>query len=702
MRMHRALLGLAIALASVASAPADVLTWKELGPAPITSGPYVGRVSAIAASKTNANLYYVGGADGGVWKTTDGGVTWKNLTDAQPTSAVGAIALDPTNENVVYVGTGEANYANHSRYGLGLLKSTDGGATWTLLASSTFGGRCFSRIVVDPQTPTTLYAAITPAGGFPEKAAAKFHPLRNGAIGVFKSTDGGVTWTHLTNGLPAQAATDLAIHPTSPGTLYAAIGRPFGATENGIYKSTNFGASWTKLGGGLPTSNVGRIALAIAPNQPARLYTLIVNPCNAQGGNASTKGAWRSDDNGATWTSIPVGSIQATYGWYLCTVGVKPTNANVVVMGGLDLVRSTNSGSSFSTITTPHVDYHAIEWDAAGRLLIGDDGGVHRSTNDGSSWSSLNNGLGTIQFYAGLSIHPNDPLFLLGGTQDNGTNKRTTNTSNWTQVLGGDGGWTQINPFNPNIMFAEYQGTGNLFRSTNGGGSFNSSSSGINGGDRNCFLPPYEVDPTSSTRALYATHRVYESTNSGQSWTAVSGDVTGGAGAIRALAIAPSNGDVTYVATNDGRFLVSTDRARTFTLRLTTANTYPRVTREITVHPTKPEVVYWASWSFGSPHIRRSTDYGATWQTIDGDLPDVPVNVIAVDARPTVAVLYAGTDQGVYRSDNGGAHWYRYGKGLPHAPVIDMRLDTARNRLVVATQGRGAWSVGLLQTAPPG
>lgn len=665
----------------------------ELGPAPIGNGSYTGRVAAIACDPTNASRFYVGGADGGVWRTLDGGATWKPLTDFMPTTAIGALAVDPTNPQVIYAGSGEANYANHSRYGLGLYKSTDGGDTWSVLGAGTFAGRCFSKIVIDPSNTQVLYASITPAGGFPEKAAAKGHPQANGPIGVFKSTDGGVSWGQLTSGLPNQAATDLVINPTNPQILYAAIGRIFGATENGIYKTTNGGSSWTKLVGGLPTTTLGRISLGISASNPARLYALITNSCDAAGNNGSTKGAYRTSDNGTTWTSIPVGSMQATYGWYLSTVAVQPTNPDVVIMGGFDIKRSTDAGATWSTVTAPHVDNHALAWDASGNLLNGNDGGVYRSANLGTNWTALNSGLGTIQLYAGIATSPTDPFFILGGMQDNGCNRRSTNTKVWTQVINSDGGWCEIDQTTPTRVFASYQGTGSIFRSTNSGNSFSQVNSGITGGDRSAFFSPFLIDPANSQHMLYGTHRVYESTNGGTSWTAISPDVTAGSGAIRSIVMAPSNPLVVYVATNDGLVSCSTDGGHTFTQRISGNPGWPRITREICVDPTNDQIVYLAGSVFGVDQIRRSTDRGVTWATMDSDLPDVPVNVLAID--PRFKTLYAGTDDGLYRADMNGTHWTRFANAFPHAPVIDIKVEPQRSRLVVATQGRGVWSVQL-------
>ena len=681
-------------LAGLALASSD---WDELGPAPIINGDYTGRVSAVACSPTDPNRYFAGGADGGVWRTTDGGSSWTPLTDHMPTSAMGALALDPLNENIIYAGTGEANYANHSRYGLGLYKSTDGGESWLQLAENVFGGRCFSKMVINPLNSQIIYAAITRAGGFPELAAAKGHPGATGPLGLFRSDDGGSSWVQLTNGLPNLSATDVAMDPSDPQTLYAAIGRIFGHPDNGIYKSTDGGDSWSKLGGGLPPGTVGRISLAVAPSMPSRIYTLITRPSDAFGGGASVLGAYRSDDSGTSWTSIPVGSIQSTYGWYLSVVSVQPTDPDVVIMGGLSLRRSTNAGANWYTITPPHVDMHAIAWDADGRMVVGDDGGVHRTSNLGNNWTSHNNNLGVIQFYAGLSLHPTSDVTIFGGTQDNGSNRRNTDTMNWTQVFGGDGGWTQVDQSSPNRVFIEYQGTGNLYRSTNGGDGFSYVGNGISG--RNCFLPPFLIDPDNSQHMLYGTHRIYESLSGGTGWSALSDDLTDGAGAIRALAMAPSNPGVVYAATNDGNVLVSINGGEDFIQILDDVPGWPRVTREMFVHPDDPLTMYLAVAVFGEDQVRRTRDAGQSWEILDGDLPDVPVNVVAADVRYSTPVIYAGADDGVYRSADDGLSWHRYGNGLPRAAVIDMRLDVARARLIIGTQGRGVWSIPI---GPPG
>jgi photosystem II stability/assembly factor-like uncharacterized protein len=249
-----------------------------------------------------------------------------------------------------------------------------------------------------------------------------------------------------------------------------------------------------------------------------------------------------------------------------------------------------------------------------------------------------------------------------------------------------------VDPVTPTRTFAEYQGSGELFRSTDGGNNFSFAGSGINSGDRTCFLPPYLIDATNPSRMFYATQRIYRSLDGGANWSALSGDLTLGAGAIRSLALAPSDANVLYAATNDGKILASTNGGSSFQSVLTGVPGWPRTTREIFVDPTNAARAYLAVAYFGVAQIRRTIDGGQHWTDLDQSLPDVPVNVVAV-LPSTPEQIFAGTDDGLWFSPDGGQTWSRYGTGLPRAAVIDILLEPARHRVVVATQGRGAWEV---------
>lgn len=675
--------------------------WQELGPAPISTGN-TGRVSAIGVSRQNSNLYYVGGADGGVWKSQDGGNSWTPLTDHMPTTAIGAIAVDPENDQIVYAGTGEGNFANHSRYGLGLYKTTDGGQNWLHLAADVFGGRCFSRLLIDPSDRETLYASITHAGGLPSfdfnYAGARNHGGALLSLGVWKSEDGGESWRQLTSGLPGNlSVTDLVFHAGNSSILLAAVGHVFGDPANGVYRSTDNGDTWTKLAGGFPTVNVGHIALAVSAANGDKIYANVVNACDANGRNSRSLGIYRSDDGGNSWSLVNTTSMHSTYGFYLNVIAADPANADLIYAGGLEIHRSTDGGANVTNVgRNIHVDLHALVFDAAGRLLAGNDGGVFRSENQGGAWTNLNNGLGIIQFYAGISMDPDDPGTIYGGTQDNGTLKRTGDEkSDWSHVLGGDGGCTAVDPDQTATVLAEYQGTGNIFKSRNHGTTFSQVNSGIDFNDRNCFLPPFTFDPNLSGMVYYATQRLYRSTTSGGAWEAVSADLPAMWGAaIRGFAVAPTMSSTIYAGTNDGLILISFDSGASWNVSLTQVPGWPRIMRQFCIDSVDHLTAYLAVSSFGTDQVRVTRDGGQNWESLDNNLDDIPVNTICLDPRNNQHI-FIGTDAGVYRSTDGGGTWERHGQGLPNCPVNDMKFDPVNNILVVATQGRGMWMIAV-------
>ncbi|MEE9382949.1 MAG: hypothetical protein V3V08_05995 [Nannocystaceae bacterium] len=347
------------------------------------------------------------------------------------------------------------------------------------------------------------------------------------------------------------------------------------------------------------------------------------------------------------------------------------------------------------------MDLHAIAFDASGRLLAGTDVGVHRSDNAGNAWRSLNEGLSIAQFYPSVSIHPSDENFFLGGLQDNGTARRGSNGT-WSRVLGADGGYTALHPDSPNILFSQTQHTGNLFKSTNGGKNFQDSSSGINSSDRDAFMCPTVFDPNDPNVLFYGTHRIYRSTNLGDSWSAISGDLTDGGplAAIRAIAWAPSDSSIVYASTTDGKLLVGDDGGTQWTARLTDLGDWSRITRDITIAQWDVDTAYMGVPRFGVDQVLKTADRGESWTALDGDLPDIPVNAVDVHRSETGDIfLFIGTDRDVRISCDEGGHWTTLADAdLPNTIVTEVRYQPDLERLVVATQGRGA---GRVENAAP-
>jgi photosystem II stability/assembly factor-like uncharacterized protein len=710
--------GTASPASNVADPPlaAAANAWTALGPAPIDNGqvpggnPVSGRVSGLATDPTNPNIIYMAAAGGGVWKTTNGGTTWVPLTDQQETLFMGAIAVAPSNPQVIYAGTGESTNSGLSFYGRGILKSNDGGATWTLeTAGGAFDRREFSKIVVDPTNANIAYAAVTDFG---------VNGL-SGNTGVWKTTDGGATWTNTTTAIPVVTTTDefsdVVIDPANPLELFCAVGSASGAAGNGVYETINGGATWAAAGNFAIGSANGNIKLGLAPSNPNTIYASVVDPAT-QGISYVTK----TTDGGVTWNHVTTPpNYLAAQGDYDSYVAVDPANPSIVYLGGSQngvdgsgnfieqVLRSGDGGTTWNDITVgatgdngPHADHHAVTFDASGRLLDGNDGGVWRLDNGNSGsvhWTDLNGNLGTIQFI-GVALHPSNAGIAYGGSQDNGTSKFTGSPA-WQLVQGGDGGFVRVDFNNPNTVYHTFfrvQGsTSFIERSDNAGGSWTDISAGINPNDNSEFYVPYVMDPSNSSRLILGTDHVYVTTDRGATWTVIgtpgsNGFNTGGA-TVTALAVASTNGQVIYAAAG-GNIFVTTDSGATWQQRSIPATTAH--IQDLEVDPTNSNLVYAVHDEFDVGKVFRSSDGGATWTDISGNLPNLPAYSLAIDTPDSA--LFLGNDNGAYVSTDAGASWSTMGTGLPHAQSRNLQFNATLHVLASGTHGRSMWEISTL------
>lgn len=675
----------------------ELTPWEFAGP--INIG---GRVVDVEFNPINPNIVYAAAATGGVFKSTDTGISWFPVFDDNAVLTIGDIGIDPLNPNIIYVGTGEANGGHNNFPGAGIFKSTDAGLTWQhkgLTNTASIG-----RVVIHPTNPQILYVAAV---------GSYFAP--NPERGVYKSTDGGETWNLSLFISDSTGAIDIVIDPSNPDFLYAAmwerVRRPTSAQlygpTSGIYRSTNGGATWTELTSGLPdpnSENIGRIGLAICKTQPNILYSIYTT-------GSTYRGLFRSDDYGNTWVNADPNNIVATgsgtFSWYFGQVRVHPVNPDIVYAMDVSFMRSTDGGLTWPVIygyggpSELYVDHHALAFhpDNPNYIINGNDAGINISTDGGVTWAPRA-WIPVTQFYE-IGLDYNNPQRLYGGTQDNNTIRTLTGAlDDWTRILGGDGFYVNIDPTNPNVIYAEWQ-FGNLYKSTNGGNNFFQVMNGINSSDPRNWSTPVVMDPNNNNVLYYGTNKLYRTTNGAANWSAISPMLTfyppgNRLGTLTTIAVAPSNSNVIYVGTDDAQVWVSTNYGTNWTN--ISAGLPNRWVTRVVVDPYNEDIVYVTfsglKWRDPQPHVFRSTNKGAVWTNISGNLPDAPLNAFAVDLR-SPHVIYAGGDVGAFVSFDIGETWEPIGEGLPVVSVYDMKIHPTANYLAVGTHGRSMYKIDL-------
>lgn len=705
------------------------LKFREIGPAVMG-----GRIDDFAVVESNPDIIYAGTASGGVFKTTNGGITWDPVFDDQPNSTIGDVTVDPSDPSIVWVGTGEANNRQSSSWGNGVYKSTDAGKTWKHVGLD--GSMHIGRIVVSPADPNIVYVA---AGGSLWGASKE--------RGVYKTTDGGKTWSNVLFVNEDTGATDIAMDPNSPGTLIAAMyqrrrtvfGYNGSGPGSGMYKTTDGGATWKKLEKGLPwdpdakkpavadkdkepapeaVKEIGRIGVNFYRRNSNVVYALIEH---------ANGGIFRSDDQGETWTRA---SETNPRGGYYSQVVIDPNNDQRLWVHGANMYFSEDGGKTFKTnlVQRIHGDYHAMWIDPrdSNHMIAGSDGGIHISRDRGKTWDFINT-MAIGQFYE-IGLDMQKPYHICGGLQDNNVwcgpsatfDTRGIANSDWYTVGGGDGFYAQIDPADPNTVYAESQ-DGNLLRRNLKTHESRSIRPPAAEGERLRFQwnSPLVVSTYDNKTLYYGGNYLFKSTDRGDSWTRLGGDLTNNQDrdklpimgrvpdkitmsrhdgvqawpCITTISESTLNRDLLYAGTDDGNLQVTRDGGKSWKnvspkkgvyVSRVIASRFNEGTAYATFdgHRSNDFAVY----------VFMTTDYGETWKPIRTGLTDDAgtVHVIREHFR-NPKLLFLGTERGLYISNDQGGHWTRLKLNLPTVPVDDIAIHPRENDLVLATHGRSIW-----------
>ncbi len=694
------------------------LKLRSIGPAFMS-----GRIADIAIHPEDDNLWYVAVGSGGVWKTRNAGTTWIPVFDDQPSYSIGCVTIDPNNPHVVWVGTGENVGGRHVGYGDGVYRSDDGGENWENMGLKE--SQHISKIIVHPGIPDIVYVASQ-------------GPLwsKGGQRGLYRTTDGGKKWEKILGGNEWTGVTDLLIDPRDPDRLYAATWQRHrnvaaymgGGPGSGIHRSMDGGDTWEELKKGLPDSNMGKIGLAISPQKPDVIYAAIEL-------DRRTGGVYRSEDRGSTWEKMSEAVSGATGPHYYQELYASPHQFDRLYLVDVRMQVSNDGGRNFRRMQEEHKhsDNHAMAFrkDDPDFLLVGTDGGLYESFDLAGNWRFMAN-LPVTQFYK-VAVDDARPFYnVYGGTQDNNTQGGPSRTDNlhgirnadWFITLFADGHQPATEPGNPDIVYSEAQ-QGHLYRvdRTTGEVVFIQPQPGPDEAyERYNWDAPILVSPHSPTRIYYGSQRVWRSDNRGDSWQAVSGDLTrdqerialpimgktwswdnpwdlyamSNYNTITSLTESPLQEGLIYAGTDDGLIQVTEDGGENW--RKIEAGSLPGVPATAFVNDIKadlyePNTVYIAldNHKYGDldPYLLKSTDRGRTWQSIRGNIPDRTLVWRIVQDHVKPELLFAATEFGIYFTFDGGVNWIRLTGNVPTISFRDLAIQKRENDLVGASFGRG-------------
>ncbi len=678
--------------------------WTVQGPGNIGA-----RANTVAVHPHNENVIYTGFSSGGVWKTTDGGANWIPVFDDQLWPSIGDIEIDPNDPETVYVGTGDPNISFYPMLGDGVYKSTNGGATWTNIGLQQ--QRVISKIVLHPSDPNIIFAASM---GLPF--------VRDNNRGLYRTTDGGASWQQVLFISDQAGVTDVVMDPFDPNVLYASgwdrvrnnqesvISGP-GAK---VFKSTDGGSTWTMLTTDLPQGNLGRTGLAISKNTPGLLCVMYV------GTNSHLSAIYRSTNGGANWSQVGINGVESAlggFGWYFGKLRLNPANDDELFLLGVDLWRGSTSTGVWSPATPAwwtyevHADKHDLVISNSGNYYLATDGGLYKSTDQGVTWQDLEN-IPTTQFYR-VAYNPHQPQFYYGGAQDNGTTGgNSDNINNWPRIFGGDGFQPVFHPTDPDIFYVETQ-NGDISVTDDGGFGFFNATEGIDFNDRRNWDMPYIMSPHNPDVFYAGTFRVYMS-EAGviPSFVPVSEDLTDGLilhprhHNITTLSESPLQQGLLYVGTADGNVWVA--NSNSFNWLNISEGLPDRYVTEVKASPYNENWVYVTHSGYRDnefiPRVHRSKNRGATWEDISTNLPNVAINDIYILPGHADSVLFVATDAGVYATLSSGQSWNRLGKNMPFVPSFDLDWNPSQNTLMAGTFARSIMSYpidSLIAGTPP-
>ena len=706
----------------LSSSTFEAFSLRNIGPAFMS-----GRIADIIVMPDDPATWYVAVGSGGVWKTENAGTTWTSLFDGQNSYSIGALGHDPSNPNTIWVGTGENTGGRHNGFGDGIYKSIDGGGKWENMGLE--ASEHISKIIVHPEDPDTLWVA---------SQGPLWSP--GGERGVFKTTDGGKSWENTLTSGDYTGATDLVIDPRNPDRLYAAMWQHHrtvaayvgGGPESGLWTSEDGGETWTELKTGLPEGNMGKIGLAISPIQPDVLYAAIEL-------DRREGGTWKSTNRGASWKKMSDKTGGGTGPHYYQEMYASPHVFDRIYMVSNTTQISNDGGATWSDLNNEfkHVDDHAIAFrpDDPDYILFGSDGGLYESYDHTKTWRFINN-LPITQFYK-VAVDDAEPFYTVyGGTQDNNSQGGPSRTdsrngirnSDWFITLGGDGHQSAIEPGNPDIMYAESQ-QGNLARVDRITGEVIHIQPQAEPGDpveRWNWDTPIFVSQHEPTRLYFASQRLWRSDNRGDSWTAISGDLTRDedrlqlpvqgrkwsweAGwdlramsqynTITSIGESPLDEDIIYVGTDDGLIQVTENGGQTW--REVEVGSLPNVPDTAFVNDIRADLfdadtVYVAldNHKFGDyqPYLLKSTNRGRTWKDMSGNLEDRHLVWRIVQDHENPELLFTATEFGLFFTIDGGEKWIELTGNAPTISFRDLTIQRRENDLVAASFGRGFFIV---------